>query len=301
MSLTGLLRHPHGPVAAFFAERLGHLDGVRAAWRAAGPVTLRSPAPPAWASLVGTALDYRIRFAFASPDPGRLVAAAGAHLLAAGGVRGRRSSAAGGAGPYGALSSALVALAAGRSRIPIGDRRDRELAGFCAALALFEQVYRSRRRTAGPLAALGGGAGLDELLELVPSPVVDDVVTLADAFGATQQSLLARPAVCNPVFSASVAVGGADGDLVVDDLLVDIKSSASMSLERVDVWQLVGYALLDADGHFGIRRVGFYVARRPALIVWDLDKLVCELAGESVTVVELRAELLAVLAESRRA
>ncbi len=83
--------------------------------------------------------------------------------------------------------------------------------------------------------------------------------------------------VCvNPEFGeGSLALGGADGDLLVDDAIIDVKT-VSRSIGIEDVRQVVGYALL--ANRFGVdryrpvkvERVGVYLSRRGDLRVFDL-------------------------------
>jgi hypothetical protein len=48
-----------------------------------------------------------------------------------------------------------------------------------------------------------------------------------------------------------------DADVIFGDLLLDFKATSTTSIVgRGELWQLVGYALADADDHFGIRQVG---------------------------------------------
>ncbi len=80
----------------------------------------------------------------------------------------------------------------------------------------------------------------------------------------------------NPEFGAGTLVlGGADGDLLVDDAIVDVKTACgSISVE--DIRQVVGYALLanrlgvDRYRPVRVERVGVYLARRGDLRLYDL-------------------------------
>lgn len=64
-----------------------------------------------------------------------------------------------------------------------------------------------------------GGASrarlVDELLGRVPLDWVEDVVSLADVVLHAWSDPLVRPAILNPTFALSRAVGGTDADLIV--------------------------------------------------------------------------------------
>jgi hypothetical protein len=87
----------------------------------------------------------------------------------------------------------------------------------------------------------------------------------------------------NPSFRASRYVGGADADLVVDDMLVDFKTTKYIGADSQHLRQLAGYVALhsmggipmDERGTFDcpIRRVAIYFARYGRLAVWNLEEL----------------------------
>lgn len=79
----------------------------------------------------------------------------------------------------------------------------------------------------------------------------------------------------NPTFGkGSTLVGGADADLIIDDLLIDIKASKYFSIEREALSQIIGYCLLSRIGGVNdkkigqIKRVGIYFARYG--ILWQI-------------------------------
>ncbi|MBU1429112.1 hypothetical protein KKF91_01000 [Myxococcota bacterium] len=89
----------------------------------------------------------------------------------------------------------------------------------------------------------------------------------------------------NPTFrEGSLAVGGADADLIVDDCLIEIKTTKTSKIELSHLRQLVGYALL--ANQFGvdekggqsvtIRRLGVYLSRAGVLVSWPLEECVSE-------------------------
>lgn len=72
----------------------------------------------------------------------------------------------------------------------------------------------------------------------------------------------------NPSFGkGSSLVGGADADFIIDNMLIDIKSSKNLKIERNDLNQIVGYYLLSIIGGINgnknhpINDIGIYFAR----------------------------------------
>ena len=59
---------------------------------------------------------------------------------------------------------------------------------------------------------------------------------------------------------------GADGDLILDDCLVDIKATVNPKVSQVMLHQAVCHALLDREARFSIRKTGLYMARRGRLL-----------------------------------
>ena len=89
----------------------------------------------------------------------------------------------------------------------------------------------------------------------------------------------ARPLVLNPKFEQSRALGGADADLIVGRLLIDLKATTTPGIVgRFELWQLLGYALADTEDKFGIREVGIAALRWCSSISWPLKDLMHGLA-----------------------
>ena len=97
---------------------------------------------------------------------------------------------------------------------------------------------------------------------------------------------MTRSVVSNPIFTHPELNIAADGDIILDDCLVDIKATTSAKVSRVMLHQVVCYVLLDKDDVFGIRKVGLYMARQGALVAWPLPELLM-LLGENNTNISL--------------
>lgn len=282
MSLTSELSKTGSPIRAYI-ESVGMLvcDTKRgsvfesAAKRLLGFDALDKslvvpPVPGANPSTVGTAFDYRLRYDLHPFVCAETVAYATPRLLTRTGEK--------------ALVS-LIDTFFRRTDVLVGrlnaheceltDDDDVRITRACVVLALLEAVYRSGKWThLLPVPT--------DLEELVPDEVVSDVVALhrstRSALASIVGSIRTRSVryVANPVFAGSVAVGGADADLLVGDTLLELKTTKKLdgSSLRSALLQLLGYTLLDYDDIFGIRQVGAYFARQEYLRVWPVWQLV---------------------------
>ena len=107
-----------------------------------------------------------------------------------------------------------------------------------------------------------------------------------DAFG----DRFGRPAVLNPVFAQSSAVGGADADLISDGMLLEIKTTINPRIDGAWIRQLLGYLLLDTAGEFEVTSLGLYLARQGRLLVWPLPDALDSIAGQPVDLPAVRLE-----------
>jgi hypothetical protein len=154
----------------------------------------------------------------------------------------------------------------------LDDDAEETLARCCLVLALLEQLYRAGNSLwfESPLYWLGRKAGLEDLIAVPEPDQVADLCALSKAFYEDEADLLERRVVCNPSFSGSPLVNGADADLVVDDCLIELKTSARVVSFADWLRQLLGYVLLDFDDVYGIRRVAVYAARMRTHVSFDL-------------------------------
>ena len=76
----------------------------------------------------------------------------------------------------------------------------------------------------------------------------------------------------NPVFAGSRLVGGADGDWIVGDTLIESKAYAELTVPvlRGFIRQLLGYVMLDLDDALTIRSIGLWLPRQQITKVWPL-------------------------------
>ena len=306
--MTSHLNDSSSPVRAFLAERFGDAKAARKvlqlsgdpgvvsaaaelggqkAWTMPAPQVLPVPSHDRAFPYreVGTALDYRIRFMFQAVPVETLVAHHGAQRL------GELFDTDSPPKAFDALSDKVTKAL--RNEPPLRGTVDFEedLATYCYALALYEQCFRGLVDKSWPLARLGKKASLDKVLAMVPEEAKRDLVSLAELFSATQGSMLrAKHFLPNPTFDHSLELGGADADWIVDHCLVDMKTTIQPTIERIALWQLIGYALSDASDWYGIERVGLYFSRHGYLVSWGLEELLSLLAGKATKVGAVRKE-----------
>lgn len=224
-------------------------------------------------TLVGMALDYRARVALGDFDPITSVAAAGAvradgyrHLVENGDHR------------VDVLQSAFEVAV---ELLGSGDELDADRASVL--LSHCERVVR-----AGGSKALSGATGglLDDATDgadfsaRVDRRLLDDLGALVGASRPQLESWQREiyegiPYEPNPHFAGAPLVGGADGDWLVGDTLIDSKvySNLSVSTLRGHLLQLLGYVMLDNNDLLGVRRVAIWLPRQQKLATWSLARL----------------------------
>lgn len=316
MSLTSHLKDPASPVRRFVRENFSNAGAVvRAANAGLKSVeTIRPKGAVHW-STVGTAADYRIRYYLgAAHEAG--AARHGARML-----EGRMMRLSHLEDPK-ALEEELEALAMGaegfRDSVPaflagldedlarlrpwqdprrLGPDDEALLCRDCAVLALFEQAFRAGGVSPGsPLVEPGPARTAHELLARVPDAWVDDLRELSWAFFESQEELVrgAREKALGPTFDGSLDVGGADADMIIDGLLVDVKTTVTAKIAAEMLHQLVGYTLLDYSDRYAVREVAVYLSRQRRLVRWPLDGLLKDL-GATRGLPELREKFAAVV------
>lgn len=294
--LTYELSQKDSPIRQFFDDRLARgLKDVQAAYRAAaGPILVPGvPREAADAGTIGTAADWAMRF-LVHPNPSLNLAAQGASLC----------------GMLPALRELALMLGfrdsgTGQFTGPTrGTGMEPDLLyRACWGLALLTEVCRR-----GPdIAAMGPVGRLprksaQSLLEAAPDAGLEQLAALR---GVMESAML--PAVgsrrglwaIGPVFAGSEIMPG-DADLVAGGLLIELKTTSKKpSLGVTDLWQMLGYVLMDYVDEFAITDVALFSARYGYLTQWNLDTLLPQLAGRPVTAAALRAEFRTLLEACR--
>jgi hypothetical protein len=294
--LTYELAQTDSPIRQFFDDRFAAgLKDAQATYRAAaGPILVSGvPRESADAGTIGTAADWMMRFlVHATPSLG--LAAQGASLC----------------GMLPALKELAFMLGfrdcgTGQFTGPArGTGTEPELLyRTCWGLALLTEVYRRGPDIAalGPLGRLPRKSARS-LLDAAPDAGLEQLAALR---GVMESALL--PAVgarrglwaIGPVFAGSQIMRG-DADLIAGGLLTELKTTTKKpSLGVTDLWQVLGYVLMDYVDEFGITDVALFSARYGYLAQWNLDALLPQLAGRPVTVAPLRAEFQGLLEACR--
>jgi hypothetical protein len=164
-----------------------------------------------------------------------------------------------------------------------------ELDRYCLLLALFEQVARTNMVWPGTtLAESARETACETILASLPQSWLADMAGLTAMFYKPWAYYLGRPATLNPVFRL-VPGSGADGDMIVDGILVELKTYQGL-LFPATIRQLLAYVLLDTEDVYGIMGIGTYMVRHGRLIVWRLEEALDSLAGsDRASLAELRA------------
>jgi len=113
----------------------------------------------------------------------------------------------------------------------------------------------------------------------------NDVIDLKRLYNLLQDEKWKCKNTCllNPVFGdASLLVNGADADLIMDDMLIDIKVTTQPGITREFYNQLIGYYILNRivslqnNNRNMISRLGVYSARYGELISFDVNGVINE-------------------------
>lgn len=247
------------------------------------------------AIIAGMALDYRLRMDLPGFDFAKTAAQKGLDRLA------EDPSVV----PRGKHIHEVLETALGFAYLTLQEKDNHplSLARASVPLAWCESIMRS-----GPTAALSGNLGRQvkraktavDLMMGIDDSLLFDIAMMRDGVDPVleqwKQGIAAGDSyVPNPRFLGSSAVGGADGDWAIGDLLVDLKTTEKITNPwlRDTLFQLLGYALLDLDDSLGIRRVGILLPRQPFFAVWSMDDLLNRDAAEALP--ELRSEFVALL------
>lgn len=211
--------------------------------------------------LVGTAFDYLLQFLVERLNPSAIhndetwIAEKGAKLL------GKRTE---------LRIAADQAIAQAKQNVSEFIRN-----GLLADELLTSALYLA---TIDPIYRVGLG---HERIGLVSEQDVSDV---RDIFTAIELPLFTAEKVCiiNPTFGfSSDLVGGADADLIIDDTIIEVKTTKNFKVKRDHFNQLIGYYILHSisgiDGVFcglDIRKVAIYFARFGYLHTVELTEVV---------------------------
>jgi hypothetical protein len=138
----------------------------------------------------------------------------------------------------------------------------------CLFLAQLDPIYR-RRVIVPDLGRVDG----------------QDIIDLNNLLSLVTPDTLKSEKICllDPTFGASSLVGGADVDLVIDDMIIDIKTTIDPTLRRKHFNQIVGYYMLyrlaginGAPINHQINRLAIYSSRFASLQIFPVSEIATE-------------------------
>lgn len=133
------------------------------------------------------------------------------------------------------------------------------------------------------------GCGVEYIGEEADKNDIEDIRQL---FELIDENLFRAKNICllNPTFGeASRLVGGADADFLIDDKLIDIKTTKKFSLTLDDFCQLIGYLLLhrisgiNESKKLEINKLGIYYSRYGYLFLFNVQDIIDEKSLQSFT------------------
>jgi hypothetical protein len=295
VTLKQAVEDPGSPLRAFFSERLPYTKALRTTWQQRG---LNSVAIKPTVTViktragkehtypydeVGHAAELRLILLF-TPDLKCATAAHVQHPITK--------------KPWAAVNSLQTELAATWARTSgftaLSDDEERRLLGLCYVAGLFDQYTRIGPYPGLPLLETPPDATVDHLIEsLAADACLDDLFMIVRAARPVLADLGTQTnhVIAGPAFAGSADVGGADGDLIVDGTLLEIKTRLKLDLQQRHLYQLVAYALLDYDDVHCIRELAIFSARHSNLARWLLRDVITVLAGAPLELDQLRREL----------
>lgn len=291
-ALTYEIKDAASPVARWLRVTFPHYKEIQAEYRVGAGVARVVPSRAVAPATQGAAIDWWLRMLIDPEVPVDLPYAglstgqvscvrAGLELLAA----------LGGLDDTGAPRAVKPARLASAS--------DEWWARACYALALLTELYRAPVVDGSRLMRLSEDSKVEDLLALANDDEVADLIALRDL--ARERLLPALPAgavATGVTFDGSRDLN-ADADLICGGMLVDFKASQgrarkdgtrAASLDRTELDQLLGYALMDYSDTFGIHTVAIYGVRFGHLAAWPLVDLATRMSGRQVDIAELRKQ-----------
>ena len=223
-------------------------------------------APQGWESFTGIAFDRRLRYEY-EPDYEDQVVMHGAYRLGGGHIACGETTL--------TYDNVLGSSITEEGRTILDGLKSEDLDERAIHAAIADVEFRTGRGMQTLYALQEGG-------ELLKRQLINDNQKLMTI--AREQLPLTDPKF-GPTFGpGSVWIGGADGDLVDNKCLIDIKCVKNVEATAF-LRQIIAYALLDVENEHDLNKVGIYLARQG--ILWSIP--LCEVAKQAgITLKELR-------------
>lgn len=189
---------------------------------------------------------------------------------------------------------------AGRS----GDQEEAARAAWALALCVNAYLAGPAWAPLVPDLVTGGRFTADTMLKQADGIAVAELLALKKLAKERLITKLAGPFSLGPTFDLS-KLGpdqriGAEADLIAGEMLLDIKTILAPKnkaglrpdvLKPDNVYQLLGYALLDYSNQYNIERLGIYSARYGTLTEWPLERVTSLLSGRKFDFPAARQEV----------
>lgn len=188
-----------------------------------------------------------------------------------------------------------------------GQSDDHELAARAAwALALCVSAHRAGPAWAPfvPNLVQTGGFTVDTMLEQADDAAVSELIALRELSEERLIPTLTGPFSLGPTFDLSEHGPNrriaAEADLIANGSLIDIKTTLAPKnkaglrpdvLKPNNVYQILGYALLDYSNQYDIHRVGIFSARYGVLAEWPLEHVTSLTSGGRFDLPAARQEI----------
>ena len=178
---------------------------------------------------------------------------------------------------------------------PVGRRLSKteedKINRYCVALAQLEMFSRGHD-SRHIRDRIESAESVDSILDYAKQTWIDDMRNLSWHFYDNYNHLLSLQSELNPGFNGSTDVGGADGDLILNRTLLEIKTVKRWDIESERALkQLLGYVLLDYSDHYKFNGIGIYMARQGVLFRWDLAAAIRSLSqGKVNNLNEIRSQ-----------
>lgn len=184
---------------------------------------------------------------------------------------------------------------------------NRELAARAAwALALCVSAHRAGAAWAPfvPDLVRNGDFTAEKMLEQADDAAVAELIALRQLSEERLIPKLEGPFSLGPTFDLS-ELGpsqriAAEADLIANGLLIDVKTTLAPKgkaglrpdvLKADNIYQLLGYALLDYSDRYSIDRLGIFSARYGTLTEWPLERVTSLMAGKKFDFSAARQEI----------
>jgi hypothetical protein len=310
-SLTTMLKDTNSPVSQWMREQFPNPRPLLAAIRQSAGTTVLHPPEGIAYTTQGGAIDWWLRFiAVPGSHPDLGVASKGLEAL-------EGYPAAEAAWPMFTTPTNLSISDQMEITVEVSSEEPVDmmlrLLGFdaewqartCFALSLLTECFRAGVRPGSRLLTVPEGAGPQALLDLATADEVADLIAMRDsALRVFFPDLPVGKVHTGPTFDGSRYLP-ADADLIVGDTLIEIKSTIggpprkdgtrAVKFDRSDLYQLLGYLLMDTSGQYWIGRVGLYAIRFESFQIWPVDQFLEAAAGRPLDLAEARGAFAHVL------